>query len=53
MDGNDREYRDYLHFSAAYWECVAEDAEGYALEQAKERRHYYLRLIGLLALRDD
>lgn len=45
--------REEAQFLAAYWEVVSEDAEGYALEQALERRRHYLKLLGMLAIEDE
>jgi hypothetical protein len=47
------EQSDYFHTCAAYWEIVAEDAEGFALEQAIQQRTYYLRKLGMLALNEE
>lgn len=47
---NNREEHQFL---AAYWAVVAEDAEGFALEQALLHRTHYLKLLGMLAVEGD
>ena len=42
--------REEWHFLAGFWETVAEDAEGWALEQAIQNRNHFLRLLGMIAL---
>jgi hypothetical protein len=46
------EHEEY-HLLAAYWDVVAEDSKGFACEQALERRQHYLRLLGMLAIKDE
>lgn len=47
------ESKRYFLEQAAYWEVVAEDAEGFALEQAQQERRRYLRLLGMLAIEEN